>query len=168
MYFKNLISEKEMKMKLIIPIGPAGSGKTTLWKKIATNSNTIIRISADRYRYKLYDYNNSFKEMFENEVWQSVWNQFIKSLQNKKDIFLDATNLTKSRRLPFIFVARTFGYEILLETTIIETFKRNNSRKRIVPESIIINQVFSLEYPEPSEYDFLEYKSNKIQVWKKK
>ncbi len=44
--------------KLILLIGVSGSGKTTLWEDIETDS--IIRISADRYRHKLYDYNNSF------------------------------------------------------------------------------------------------------------
>jgi len=157
-------------MKLIVPIGPAGSGKTTFWEEMSSKKR-IFRISADDWRYILYNYSKGFKEEFEYKVWGHVWETFISSLRSGKNVYLDCTNLTKSRRMPFIYVAKEFGYKIeivLFNLSIKKILKQNNSRKRKVSEDIVCKQLLSLEYPDKQEYDKLKYITNKIQVWKEK
>ena len=150
------------KMKrLIIPIGCVCAGKTILWDNIKhAKSKNLVRVSRDDIRYQLYDYEKGLKLEFEDVVQQNLWNYFLKAILNDKNIYLDLTNYTRARRMPFVYVARYHKYQIVMivfNTTLSQSIKRNKLRKRMTSEKIICEQFQNTEYPDKSEYDILHY-----------
>ena len=144
--------------KLIIPIGPAGCGKTTWWRNHIYS--TAGRISADNIRFTKLKYPDSgidFDPQIEPEVWQEVWEDFIKYCSVPAiNIYLDCTNLTQTIRNPFIHVARSFGYTIEIvwfKTSLFQCLLNNKKRERHVPEDVIARQFLALQPPEGWEYD---------------
>ena len=149
--------------RLIIVIGPAGSGKTTYYKKYHTHHKKMVRVSADECRSSLYEYDKGFDPEKEPSVWQMVWFHFMDAVRHGQNIFLDNTNLTTARRLQFVHIARCFNYEvkmIIFRTPLRTILTQNQQRKRIVPEKIICQQVFSFQYPQPYEYDYIAEENN--------
>ena len=153
-----------MSPKLILPIGPAACGKTTYWNTKYESDSTFRyrRVSADEIRFELLDYSNSgvgFNPRCEPTVWRKVWDEFVGLLvSNHLHIFLDCTNLTQTRRTPFIHCARAFGYDIEMvwfTTDLLTIVERNLARDRTVPANIIGRQFANAQRPEPWEYDEL-------------
>ena len=153
---------------LMIPIGIAGSGKTTYFienNKYCLDMDEFVHVSADAIRFKKLDSFHSgiyFDSTIEHEVWQEVWALLIKHISQRKEIYLDCTNLTKAIRAPYIYFARCYGYKIkiiLFNSPLKEDLARNAERGRVVPEKVIARQYCQLEIPEKHEYDYLEEKS---------
>jgi predicted kinase len=146
--------------RLIIPIGPAGCGKTYYFYKLPVQKNYVSRISADKIRNNYYYYDeDGFDPEFEDMVWKCLMSLFMRAIQRKDDIYLDCTNLTKIRRQVYVNIAYHFKYEIkmvLFRIPAMVVLQRNKDRKRQAPEKIICRQIASLQEPEPDEYDILE------------
>ena len=153
------------KPKLIVPIGPAGCGKTVYGERY--RKYDMHYVSADSFRHLLYDYDNMFDPERENEVWKMVWAEFMIMVKTNLNIYLDNTNLTRMIRMPFIHVARSFGYRIEMiyfNTPIGKILKQNQSRKRKVPESVVCRQFMEMQYPDKIECDSLEVVNGEIYV----
>lgn len=157
-----------MTPKLIIPIGPAGCGKTTWWTSMCqghvseTQQYQPNRISSDEIRFNILDYPNSgidFDPTIEPQVWAQVWADLIFYLSERlANIYLDCTNLTRARRAVYIHCARAFGYEIEIvwfKTGLCTCLSKNMLRDRNVPDVVIARQYLALQPPEPWEYDML-------------
>jgi len=149
-----------MSPKLILPIGCAASGKTS-WFTRFISPNVSFRISADEIRFEILNYPKSgidFDPMIEPQVWAKVWQLFIANTLVRNPIFLDCTNLTQARRMPFINCARAFGYEIQIvwfKKSLMTCLQQNAARDRTLDESIIARQFVALQAPEGYEYDTL-------------
>jgi len=139
--------------QLIIPIGPAGCGKSSFY-----NNNfylmDVCRISADDIRFKLLDYKKTgvdFDQSREYIVWGSVWEAFISHINKENSIYLDATNLTQKIREPFRQIAKQKGYDIKIiyfKTNLYNCLTQNMLRDRHVNEKVIARQFLALEPPE--------------------
>lgn len=143
-------------MRLIIPIGPAGCGKTRYYNK---DFSHFIRISADEIRSKILNSKKTgvyWNAEIESKVWNKVWSKYLNNMSSGTNIYLDATNLTIRTRFPFINIAKFFNYKIELiffKTSLIKILQRNEQRERRVDEKVICRQFLKLERPEKYEYD---------------
>lgn len=82
------------KPKLILPVGIAGSGKST-WIKSYTDPNTIV-VSPDNIRKEL---TGSISNQSKNsEVWSTAFDKVANALNTGKNVILDATNIKSSDR----------------------------------------------------------------------
>jgi len=146
--------------EIIIPIGPAGCGKSTYQMK---NYPHYTLISPDLIRFKILDSENTkiyFDYEFEPQVWKQVYTLLEEAIICAYNIYFDATNLTQKRRYPLVSRALRKGYRIHMiyfNFPLDIILKRNNERERIVPEEIIKEQYKKLEPPEPWEYDILTW-----------
>ena len=147
------------KMKtLYIPVGPAGCGKSTFLKK---NLNGCHVVSPDAIRFKMLDYPKSgidFDRKIEPEVWETAYKQLDEALNEGSDIFFDATNLNFNRRYPVVARGLKYNYRIVMiffRLDLWEIIRRNSSRRRRVPDSVLAKQWLSMYEPEEFEYDEL-------------
>ena len=141
---------------LIIPIGPPGSGKTTLYDQ---EYSGYYHLSPDHIRFKLLDYPASgihYDPAREQEVWREFYHTLDAVLEQDCDIYIDATNLTLARRKPLLARAREHEYKIVIvwfKLSLREISRRNGRRERQVPEHILVKQFFEMDPPEEYEYD---------------
>jgi predicted kinase len=140
---------------LHIMVGPAGCGKSTYASKLQrSNGVETIIISSDQLREVICtDVNDMSKNhiVFSNVRYMTEY-----FLKQGYDVIIDATNLTKSVRKDYIEIARKLQCNVsahVLQTTMEETLKRNNSRNRVVPEEVIIKMFKKLEVPTKEEVD---------------
>ncbi len=124
-------------MKAIIGIGIPGSGKTTHLKKLA-ESEKFTFISSDDVREEFgYDFANRKQD---RAVWVITHRRFKEAVARGGTI-IDATNLKPSDRRYLIKLAREAGatrvegywFNVPLEVA----KKRNQTRKRVVPEEVL-------------------------------
>lgn len=119
-----------------------------------------MMISADLIRFALLDYPNSgidFDEKREPEVWAKVFAELEIAMQQRKNIYLDNTNLTQKQRYRPVVMARQAHYSIQMiwfNLPLAECLRRNSQRQRKVPEAVIAKQFVAMEYPERWEYHF--------------
>jgi len=160
-------------MHLIIPIGPAGCGKSTWIKDHTPKNENSLRawvISPDQVRF---DHLNSsetgiyFDEKREPEIWKYIWANLEYTVRRFETeyfdpTFFDATNLSKVRR--YEIIKHVYNYTkqkprismVWFKTSLATCLERNALRTRKVPEAVIAKQFLALEPPEPWEYDQLE------------
>ncbi len=162
---------------IFIPIGTAGSGKSTYYQKLTQHfSFKISRISADDVRFKLLDYEHTGKdydESIEPQVWKIVYESFEQLLTDPEctqkqlmsdiaipiGIYFDCTNLTVKERSQIIIRALhwhdTIIHMIVFDVSLFQSLTWNQSRKRKVPEKAIAQQFIRMENPYPYEYNTL-------------
>ena len=127
---------------LWVMVGLSGSGKSTIAKKIANdNPNTVI-VSSDNIREEITgDYED---QKHNEEVFKVFHDRIRKNLENKKNVIVDATNLTiKSRRA---ILSKVNGLNINKICVIIpkpfEKCKEDNlHREHPVPEEVLDKQI---------------------------
>jgi len=149
---------KRLKPTLHIPIGAAGSGKSTLVGRLKRKDKTLEVVSPDAYRI---DFLNSlitkkyYDEAIENKVWICAYADLEKYMKLQTNVSFDATNLTIARRQTLMILARKYEYVLkfyVMPTTLTECLERNNKRHKVVPPEVIIDQFKSKELPHPVEY----------------
>lgn len=91
------------KSKMIMFIGVPASGKSTERKEYP-NAEVI---SADDVRNDVFHV--QFDEKIEPQVWSLVMDKMEDCLKRKKECLLDATNLKKENRKPFIDMAKKYN-----------------------------------------------------------
>ncbi|MHA1339738.1 MAG: AAA family ATPase [Promethearchaeota archaeon] len=144
--------------ELVIPIGPAGCGKSTYQMK---NYPHYTLMSPDLIRFKILDSENTkiyFDYEFEPQVWKQVYILFEEALNRGDNIFFDGTNLTQKFRYPLVCRALRKSYKIHMiyfKIPLEVALERNRKRERKVREEVIKEQYEILEPPEPWEYDKL-------------
>lgn len=147
------------KETLFIPVGIAGSGKSTIRNFISSVIPNLKIVSPDEIRFEILDFpksGKSFDPEIEPEVWKKAYNQLQVFLTMKVPIFFDATNLTYSRRMALISMAREKKYTIYIHEVFINphlAYLRSLFRGRTVSLDVILKQFESKDSIKSEEFD---------------
>lgn len=148
-------------------IGIPSSGKTTIREKMLKTNPNLCVVSADDIRFKMLDFEHTgrdFDPTIEPLVQERVRERFEECLSEGRDIFFDATNVTRQRREPFVKKAKEHGYQtnaIVLHIDPEVAYLRQKRRGRVVPKSVIYQMHYSMEPPKKGEFDRVK----KIYKW---
>lgn len=136
--------------KLIMLIGLPASGKST-WssKYMECHENTEL-VSSDSIREEVFGDVND--QTHNGEVFNIVHKRVVAAIKSGKDAILDATSLSRKRRINFIksipecetcAVVFAIPFELCCE--------RNAARKRVVPQSVMERMYRSFQPPHYAE-----------------
>jgi len=172
------------KQTLYLPVGIAGSGKSTLRECLIRRFPTIKIVSPDEIRFELLDFKNSkkaFDPEIEPKVWEKAYNQLKVCLNSKEPIIFDATNLSYSRRKSVIDIAKSKQYLIHIHEFFINptlAYIRTITRGREVPLDVIQSQfnakdtikseefdLYTSQYQMPLEEELIEMDARKWVWW---
>lgn len=154
-----LVAVKKRKPTIIIPIGAAGSGKSTLYRRLKMKYPKIYLVSFDVLRKKLLNFDvtgKAFDERIEPNIQFRTYNLLKKFAGLGYDIFFDATNLTNAKRQQILDCIDLTKYRILYyyfdlpEELVLERNLKRKDRKgqAFVPEDIVKSQYNIMEKPE--------------------
>lgn len=126
--------------KFHMPIAVPGSGKSTLASNLVISGDIIETaiVSPDEFRERLTD--DRGNQDFNGAVFSIVDRIVDARMRSKRDIFLDATNLTKRDRDKTLTKATAAGYEIIVyvwATPREVILKRNKNRQHPVPDFVM-------------------------------
>ena len=130
-----------MKKNLFILIGPAGVGKSTYVATHKTQDDVVV--SSDEIRMELNDLGQASNGLVFNKMRTIV-------LANKdKNIFYDATNLTRKHRIPFYKEMKAYFHvvAVFLYKPLETVLKNNKNRTAVVPEEVVVRMYKTIEIP---------------------
>jgi predicted kinase len=133
----------------ILPIGPAGCGKTTYYKQ---NYSNFTRISPDAIRFRILNYPDSgidFDPLIEPYVWKLAYQEIDKCVADGLNFYLDCTNLTYEKRF-MVYAHLSLEYKIHLivfDLPLDQIQKQNAERKRVVDPLVITNHFKMIQRP---------------------
>lgn len=154
--------------RLILLVGIPGSGKTTYARK--NMDDNTIHLSSDAIRKELYG--DEAIQGDPAEVFSLMQSRAIESLNEGKDVWYDATNVTRKDRASIINVCPKFAKieAYIIWASIEECIKRDASRDRTVGKEVIdkmLKRFQAVYYDEgideikvilPSDFDTSEYR----------
>lgn len=130
-------------MKFTLMCGLPRSGKSTVAKQL--ESGGAVRVCPDDIRLALHG--QQMLARAEPFVWAIAETMARALLTGGRDVVIDATNITKRRREPWVWMAREFGTEadiILIETPRSVCLARNNNS---MDENVIFRMAAHYERP---------------------
>ena len=132
--------------RVVLAVGLPGAGKSTWFAK-----RGIRPLSSDGMRILLSD--DEDNQQIHIEVFEALRYLLVKRLQiGVRATYIDATNLTRMHRKPFLALARQYGAlaEALWFATPLEVcLARNAARDRRVPEDVM--RAMRERFEEPSK-----------------
>ena len=136
--------------KLIMLIGLPASGKSTWSSKYMECYKNTELVSSDSIREEVFGDIND--QAHNEEVFNIVHKRVVSAIKNGKDVILDATSLSRKRRIHFIksipeCEVRAIVFAIPFE----ECCKRNAARKKVVPQSAMERMYRSFQPPHYAE-----------------
>lgn len=137
--------------KFIMMVGIVGSGKTTKAHILAEEENAIL-IESDQYREGLYK--DASIQGDNTALFELIHNDIIKSLQNKNNVVLDATNISRKHRvhlLKKLSKMNVYRECVIVATPIEKCIVQNNNRERKVPTHVIERMANNFQVPLLSE-----------------
>lgn len=146
-------------MKVIIPVGFPGCGKSTLCARLKAQDPHLVVVCPDEVRFQKLATEHTgidFNPHIEKDVWRTVERLLGKALKTGHDVFFDATNLTRARRDFIISRARARGYQIHIHEFCVPLevcWERQRQRKRKVPISVLKVMRRAREPVHMSEWD---------------
>lgn len=143
-------------LRLTIMVGIPGSGKSTLAAKFAVHENAII-LSSDKLRGIIGVDEND--QSVSHAVFTTMRAMAAYFLSEGKSVIIDATNVSKKARHPFVEIGRKYGAQLRLAVVrpSVEICKaRNTARARVVPEFVIDRMHEAFEFPTAGECDVVE------------
>lgn len=131
-------------MKIVITVGLPGSGKSNYLKRRGLNA-----ISSDEIRRVIAD--DPEDQTVHPRVFATIRYLIRQRLAVGRPVtYVDATNLTRWERKPYIRIARRYGCEIealFFDTPVEVCIVRNNLRERVVPSQAIWEMSRKLQPP---------------------
>lgn len=125
---------------LYMTIGLPASGKSTYYNKVFRNQSVEL-ISSDDIRQEVYG--NVNRQDKNTEVFEIMRERTIKALESGKDVYYDATNLSRKRRTHFLnshpIIKSSTKIALLFATPVGTCINLNAIRERKVPEEVIYN-----------------------------
>lgn len=139
-----------MKSQVIILVGPPLSGKDTYLKTIGFSNYTVISrddILMDFSKGK--NYSDSFKTVDQNIVDRELNNKIQKAVENKDNVIINMTNLSKKGRKRHLIKFPNLDYEkiaivfpkLSLDEYLRRNDKRNEEQDKFIPPSVIKDMV---------------------------
>ena len=131
--------------KVVVLVGIAGSGKSTWAKQSVLSSDEIRRLLRD--------------DPTDQSIHRIVFKTMRDLLRRRLDLgmpvtYIDATNLTRRERRPYIKIASSYGCEaeaIFFDTPLEICLERNRARQRNVPEEVLRMMAAKLQIPSTGE-----------------
>jgi predicted kinase len=137
------------KPELIMLVGVAGSGKSTIGMRIATRyKEDIVLLSSDIIRGEIYGDENCQKNP--GRVFDILHQRAVKALSQGISVIYDATNLSCKRRMGFLkSIARLDITKrcVVIITTPEDIEERMKSRDRKVPMEVVHKQLCQFQCP---------------------
>lgn len=131
-------------------VGLPGSGKTS-WAEERVKRNNFIRHSSDDIREEMGDVNDQTKN---TEVFEELHRRVITSLKEGKNTIMDATNLSRKRRISFLKQLKGIDCSRICVVTMLpyeDCIKVDLKRERCVGEEIINKMIRNFETPSEME-----------------
>jgi len=137
-----------MTPRIILTVGLPGSGKSTYLKALGANP-----ISSDAIRLQLAD--DETDQTIHARVFSTVRYLLRQRIELQRPVtYIDATNLARRDRRPFIALARKHGCEIeaiFFDIPLAACKARNSSRARLVPDRVLDQMAAKLVPPSVEE-----------------
>ena len=128
-------------------VGLPGSGKSEFAEKYAKETDSVV-ISSDQMREQLYgDVNEQSKN---NELFDIIDNAIINSLKCKQSIILDATNISRKKRINLLNKLAKIDCEkkcIIMATPYETCISSNHERERQIPDEVINRMYMKWQTP---------------------
>ena len=131
--------------KVVVLVGIAGSGKSTWAKQSVLSSDEIRRLLRD--------------DETDQTIHRVVFNTLRDLLRRRLELgaavtYIDATNLTRRERRPYIKIAAAYGCvaeAVFFDTSLDVCLERNLVRQRNVPEDVLRMMAAKLQIPSSEE-----------------
>ena len=125
-------------------IGIPGCGKSTYFED--NFDNEVVYISSDKLREELLgDVNDQSKNSL---IFNEMYKRTIAALNNGKDVYYDATNLRRKKRVNLLKqLPECNKFAIIFAIPFEVCCARNNARDRVVPQDVMERMYRSFEPP---------------------
>jgi predicted kinase len=141
---------------LYYTIGLPAGGKDFYFAQLFSKDDNVIHISSDKLRKELLgDINDQTQNSY---IFNEMRKRTIKALEEGHDVYYNATNLSRKRRINFLkSLPECYKVAIVFSTPYEECVRRNAERKRSVPEEVLKRMYKSFEPPHYDEgFDSIE------------
>lgn len=130
--------------KFYFTVGIPGCGKSTYFKN--NFGDEVIYISSDKLREELLgDVNDQSKNSL---IFNEMYERTITALKENKDVYYDATNLNRKRRINLLKqLPECEKIAIVFAIPFDICCARNNARERVVPQNVMERMYKSFEPP---------------------
>lgn len=137
---------------LLMTIGIPGSGKTSLVKKLQSESPASVTICPDDIRLELTG--NMADQSKNGKVFQIVSQRMKEAMIDGKTIIYDATNYNRKNRKLALSLAKQFDYDVIgyeMSTPHDVSKERNAKRDRTVPDFVMDRMIAGYVSPSKDE-----------------
>lgn len=135
---------------LIILCSVPGGGKTTYATHLCEQSPEMAYICPDDLRLVLTG--NVNDQSRNGHIFETMVPVLLsKAASEGRDCLYDATNVTRKNRAGILDLAKSLGYRIevhVLQATLEECLKRNTSRAKRIPDSVILRMHSQYQAPD--------------------